>query len=186
MAVDTELTDVVRRAGQGEESAWEDLVERFGGLIHAIARSFRLSPADAADVAQMTWLRLFESLARIRQPEAVGSWIGTTARRECLRLLRSRGREVPSEHMDRCVESRGFATPGHDLVRDEERATVRTAVRCLPDKHRRLMTAMLAPGTPSYATIADVLAMPIGSIGPTRVRAMDRLRRDPHIAALAG
>ena len=63
-------------------------MDRFSGLVWATARAHRLSSADAADVVQTTWLRLVENLDRIREPEALGGWLATTARRECLRLLR--------------------------------------------------------------------------------------------------
>lgn len=184
--MDTELNDLVQRARDGQDEAWEQLVGRFSGLVAAVTRSFRLSPSDAADVAQTTWLRLYESIGRIRQPLALGAWIATTARRECLRLLRARGREVPSEDLDRRAEHRAFAVPDDRVLRAEERSTVRAAVCGLPDRHRDLLSTMLASPSPSYAAIADTLDMPIGSIGPTRVRALERLRRDPQILALAG
>lgn len=184
--MDTDLNDLVQRARDGQDEAWEQLVECFSGLVAAIARSFRLSPSDAADIAQTTWLRLFESIDRIRQPLALGAWIATTARRECLRLLRAGDREVPSEDLDRCAEQRAFAVPEHRMLRAEERSTVRAAVCELPDRHRHLLSTMLTSPTPSYQAISDTLDMPVGSIGPTRVRALERLRRDPQILALAG
>ena len=186
MTVDTDLSDLVERARSGHEEAWEQLVDRYSGLVVAITRSFRLSSDDAADIAQTTWLRLFESIERIRQPLALGAWIATTARRECLRIVRTGGREVPSEDLDRGEVARAFAVPDSEVLRAEERTTVRAAVCDLPDRHRDLLSAMLVAPSPSYATIADTLDMPIGSIGPTRVRALERLRRDPQILALAG
>ena len=83
-------------------------------------------------------------------------------------------------------ESRSFAAPGRGLIRGEHRARLRAAVHGLPDRHRRLMATLLASPTPSYADVAVALDMPVGSIGPTRRRAIELLRRDPGILALAG
>ena len=85
----TDNDDLVRvvaeaRAGSGE--AWETLVERFGGMVAAIARRCRLREADVAEVCQTTWLRLVENLDRIEQPERLGGWLATTSRRESLRI----------------------------------------------------------------------------------------------------
>jgi DNA-directed RNA polymerase specialized sigma24 family protein len=78
----------VKGAAVGEQAAWDALVDRFGPTVWAIARAHRLNPSDAADVSQTTWLRLVENLHRIEQPERVGAWLATTARRESLRVLR--------------------------------------------------------------------------------------------------
>src|SRR5947199_10585188 len=94
------LDELVRAAAAGDQAAWNELVERYQGLVWATARSFRLSRADAADVAQTTWLRLVENLDRIRDPERLGSWLATTARRESLRHIRLHGRELASGEAD--------------------------------------------------------------------------------------
>ncbi|MDR2987176.1 MAG: sigma-70 family RNA polymerase sigma factor, partial [Nocardiopsaceae bacterium] len=92
-----EAGDLVKAAAQGDEAAWRALVERFSSLVWAVARSFRLSSADASDVYQTVWLRLTEHLGRIQNPEQVGAWLATTARRESIRVIRSRSRSSPME-----------------------------------------------------------------------------------------
>src|SRR5271165_2750307 len=94
---DVDLGTLVRRAAEGDEQAWAALVGRFASLVWGIARGHGLTQADAADVSQTTWLRLAEQLKLIRQPERIGAWLATTARRECLRTLRRQKREVPVE-----------------------------------------------------------------------------------------
>ena len=84
--------------GGGDVTAWNAIVDRFAGLVWSVARRHRLSPSDAADVSQTTWLRLVEHIDRIQDPERVGGWLATTARHEALRVLRVSGRELPSEH----------------------------------------------------------------------------------------
>lgn len=183
--MDTEMVDLVRRARDGDAAAWECLVTRFRGLIAAIARSFRLSPSDTADIAQTTWLRLFESIDRVRDPQRLAGWLATTARRECLRVLRSTTREFPGDEVDRGLESYCYDAPDEQLLGEEERTTVRAAVGALPDGHRRLLQVLLAEPPPSYMAVAETLDMPVGSIGPTRGRAIEQLRQDPQILALA-
>ncbi len=183
--MNTELVVLVQRARDGEADAWDDLVLQFRGLVAAITRSFRIPPADADDVAQTTWLRLFESLDTVRQPERLAAWISTTTRRECMRVLKAATRELPTDDIERTGESRSFAAPDQEVIAVEERTALRAAVDALPDRHRRLMGVLTALPAPSYSAVADTLDMPVGSIGPTRGRAIDRLRRDPQLLALA-
>lgn len=181
-----DVADLVAQARAGEREAWDELVARFEGLITAIARSFRLHADDAADVTQTTWLRLFESIDRVREPERLAGWIATTARRECLRVLRRAGRERPTDQLDRPDDTPAFATPGQELMAAQERDTLRAAVRALSARHRRLMAALMTSPRPSYDQVANAIDMPVGSIGPTRMRAIDQLRRDPQLMALIG
>ena len=94
-----ELAELVHAAGEGDQEAWNAIVERFGGLVWATVRAHRLSAADGAEVVQTTWLRLVEHLDRIRDPERLGGWLASTARNECLRQIRLGAREVPSDDM---------------------------------------------------------------------------------------
>ena len=91
------LTDLLAAAGEGDARSWAELGQRFTNLLWAIARSHRLNDADAADVVHTTWLRLLENLGRIDQPEALPGWLGTTARREAVNMLRRHAREVPTD-----------------------------------------------------------------------------------------
>src|SRR6266568_2397317 len=80
----------------GDQAAWNALVAEYNSLVWSIARGYRLESADAHDAVQMTWLRLVENLDRIKDPERLAGWLATTARRECLQLLRKSGRERPA------------------------------------------------------------------------------------------
>src|SRR5690242_5380626 len=95
-AVDLRVASMVEAAARGETGAWDALVDRFSPLVWSVARAHRLGEADAADVYQTTWLRLLEHLRDLREPERLGSWLGTTARRESLRLRRERARVAPT------------------------------------------------------------------------------------------
>ena len=97
-AESADLDAVVRAASAGDGAAWAALVDRFAGRVRAVAQAHRLSPHDAEDVMQSTWLRLFEHIASVRVPRAVGGWIATTARRESLRAVQAARRQQPTEH----------------------------------------------------------------------------------------
>jgi RNA polymerase sigma factor (sigma-70 family) len=174
---DDTVVDDLQRAAQGEQASWDRLVDRFGGLVWSVARSYRLSPEDAADVSQTTWLRLVEHLGRLREPERLSAWLVTTAKRECLRVIRSRSRE-------RVLDLEGLARTGDDdppldarLLAAERSAVLMEALGRLGDACQRLLRVLMASPPPSYDLVSEALGMPIGSIGPTRARCLTQLRR---------
>ena len=96
MSTQRPLTELVIAARDGDSAAWESLVECYAGLVWWVCRRHRLSDSDAADVSQTVWLRLVEHLPSLREPKALPGWLDTTARHECLRLLRTRQRQCRS------------------------------------------------------------------------------------------
>ena len=168
---------VVAAAAQGDQQAWNQIVAHYSGLLWAVARAHRLSSGDAADVVQTSWLRLVEHLPSIRNPDGIGAWLATTARRESLRTIRRAARCQPSDGLDALV---GFATDDVDarLLRDERDAAVWRAFERLPGRDQALLRLLMTDPAPSYDEISAALGMPIGSIGPTRGRAIERLRRE--------
>jgi RNA polymerase sigma factor (sigma-70 family) len=171
---------LVRAAAAGCQQSWNQLVERYAGRVWAVARAYRLRAADAADVSQTTWLRLVEHLPRLTNPERVGAWLAITAQRECMRVIRQSGRE----RLDDAVADVPAATADldHELVIGERDAALWRAFSRLPPRDQALLRLLMEDPAPSYEEIGAALGMPIGSIGPTRIRALDRLRRE--IAAL--
>lgn len=169
------LTELVARAAEGNPEAWATIVERFTHLLWVIARSHRLNHDDAADVVQNTWLRLLENLGRIDNPEAVGAWLTTTARREALNVLRRQRREIPVDQQYFHTVHSEAPELGLDLLIVERDAFLRACFRQLPDREQRLLRVLFAYDRPSYSAIATALQMSIGSIGPTRMRALKRL-----------
>jgi RNA polymerase sigma factor (sigma-70 family) len=175
---DEPVAPLLAAAADGDSAAWHQLVDRFSGLLWATARAHRLSTADAGDVVQTTWLRLVENLGRIHDPEHLGGWLATTARRECLAVLRRSQREPAA-----AVETTFAHVPDQRaaldaaLITDERDATLWQLFEQLPDRCRTLLRVLLADPPPAYAEVADALEMPIGSIGPTRQRCLTQLRR---------
>lgn len=169
--------DLVRDAALGDPDSWDVLVDRFTPLLWSIARGFRLDSADAADVVQTAWLRLLENVDRINDPEHVGAWLATTARRECLRQLRRTGRERPTETEDLDAVDTSLPSLEAELLVAERDAELWRAFERLPDRCRTLLRVLMADPPPSYDEVSAALDMPVGSIGPTRGRCLDRLRR---------
>jgi RNA polymerase sigma factor (sigma-70 family) len=180
------VAGLVRDAADGDQRAWNTLVDRFSGLVWSVTRQHRLSDADAADVCQATWLRLVENLASLREPEAVGGWLATTARRECLRIIRHSGRQVvvDIESEIELSADQDQTDPDRFLLADERHVAMRTAFAQLGEACRTLLKLLISDPPLSYAEISGVLDMPIGSIGPTRARCLDRLRKSPALAGI--
>ena len=171
------LTQLVTSAACGEQSAWDALVGEFSSLIWAVARAHRLHEADAADVAQATWLRLVEHLTRLNDPSCVGGWLATTARRECLRILRDNGRHVLVGD-DAAEPESSDLLPGDALLITERDDALRRSFSRLRGSDQALLRLLAAEPRPPYEEISAALDMPIGSIGPTRQRALRRLREE--------
>lgn len=172
---DQELLDAAR---SGVQDAWEALVGRHAGRVWAVARAHGLAHADASDVFQVTWLRLLTHLDRIRDADKVGAWLATTARHESLRVIRSQARQVVTGDPS-VFEEPDALVPAMDagLVRDERRAALWEAFRSLPPHCQRLLRFLMAEPEPTYADVTAALDMPLGSIGPTRRRCLEHLRR---------
>ena len=168
--------DLVRRACAHDPEAWQEIVRRYRGMVGKVARSYRLSDADTADVLQNTWLRAFERLDTVREPERLSGWLATTARRECLAVLRRTAREVPDGLFEAEV-SPNATCPETVVLSRETRGMVQQAVEQLPQRRRVLVRALFADDDVHYADISQALDLPPGSIGPTRGRVLRSLRR---------
>jgi RNA polymerase sigma factor (sigma-70 family) len=174
---DANIAAVVESAIAGDGNSWHALVQEFGATIRAVARAHRLGDADAADVTQVTWLRLLEHVDRLQQPGRVGAWIATTARRECLRLLRDSCRQVP--YGDAAPEQASQEVPpGEELLAMERNQALWRGFSRLRASDQSLLRMLLADPRPAYDQISATLDIPIGSIGPTRARALERLRNE--------
>jgi len=175
-ADDVDLVQVVAEARAGTSAAWQTLIERFGGLVAAVARRCRLSDADVAEVYQTTWLRLVENIDRIEQPERLGAWLATTSRRASLRIA-TRQVAVPATDEVYLVADDKADPPDAGLLREEQVRAIRMAVERLPLRCQRLLVLLMGDDDLPYKEIGELLSMPIGSIGPTRGRCLEHLRQ---------
>ncbi|WP_330273644.1 sigma-70 family RNA polymerase sigma factor [Lentzea sp. NBC_00516] len=183
------IAALVSAAAEGDQSAWNEIVDRYTPLVVSVIYKHRLRPSDAADVNQTLWLRLVEQIGRLREPEALPGWIMTTTRNECLRVLRVQQRThlydplsesdaLESEQVDADVEA--------DLLAVERRQALRDGFAELTEQCKRLLTRLMTDPPPSYQVVSEELSMPVGSIGPTRIRCLEKLRKTPALSAFLG
>lgn len=178
-----EVAELVKQAAAGERQAWDALVKRFNGLIWAIIRKHRLSPADSQDVAQVVWLRLLENLGALREPSRVGGWLATVARHECLRMIRIKNRVVlvPPDDLLEGESDSGPSTEEIIADTDHQRAVFEVVSKL---EQPCLQLLELVAHQLSYQEISQILGMPVGSIGPTRGRCLEHLRRLLRVAGI--
>lgn len=173
-------TDLLRRAGGGNADAWAALVARYTPLLLARVRRYRLQEADAHDVMQVTWLRLSEHVDRIHTPDHLAGWLAAVVSRECLRVLRDAARAVPVDDAAGTVPDPG-AGPEQSVVdsltRAGQRAALSAALATLHPRRRALLLELFADDGRTYVRIARDAGVPVGSLGPTRRRALSQLRR---------
>lgn len=180
MSDQNDIDVLLRAAAQGDQHAWDRIIERFQGLVWATLRGFRLSGDDAADVAQTTWLKLVEHIDRINDPSRLAGWLATTTRHECLRQLRVRGRSIPTD--DDTVLDRAMSEPqvsiDDALLRTERDGALWRAFGRISERCQHLLRMLSADPAPTYEDVSGAFDMPIGSIGPTRQRCLERLRTE--------
>jgi RNA polymerase sigma factor (sigma-70 family) len=178
-----ELADLVHRARIGDEQAWEALVAKFTPALRATARSYRLNVSDVEDAVQTTWAAAVRHIERIREPEAIGGWLMVTVRREAIRMLGARQREIPVAELPDLTPAETPA-PASRLLETERRQALHNAVGSLPGHQRALLEVLFTHPDLTYDELSKRLGLPVGSIGPTRQRALARLRRNRELTAL--
>jgi RNA polymerase sigma factor (sigma-70 family) len=171
------VSDVVAMGSDGDAVAWDEVLRQYGKLVSTTVRSFRLQDADARDAVQMTWLRLAENAHGVQWSERLGGWLVTTARRECLRILRQTKRiPIPVDTVDETAAHPAVGPEQH-LIDVDAVQTLWKLVEELPPRQRTLLRALFADHPRSYAEVARDAGIPTGAIGPTRARALRQLRR---------
>jgi RNA polymerase sigma factor (sigma-70 family) len=178
-----EVGALVQSAVDGDAAAWKALVEGLSPLVWSVVRAHRLSDADGHEVYQTVWFRFAQHLGRIREPDKAGSWLASTARNECLKVIRGLTRLLPTDDpqvLDRISEDR---TPEQSLIDAEDRADEAQRIRLLwqefeelGDRCRQLLRVLMASPPPSYVEVSVALGIAVGSIGPLRQRCLRRLR----------
>jgi RNA polymerase sigma factor (sigma-70 family) len=181
---DSGVAGLVARARGGDRQAWDALVERYAPLIWSICRKYRLGRADADDVGQNVWVRLVDQLSKLRDPAAQPGWLATTTHRECWRVSRACYGSVAFELDTENIPDEQAEAADHELLAAERQAALREAFTDLPPAGQQLMALLIADPPLPYAEVSARLGIPVGSIGPTRSRYLDRMRRYPAIAAL--
>lgn len=171
------------RLAAGDPSAWNALVEAHSSGLYRMARRHGLARADAEDVVQITWLRCLERVSTVREPSALPSWLRATARNESLRRVHGLRRVIPRDHTDHDTSWEAAHEPVADVadivVRRDEARCLWAAISDLPERQQRVLATLLHADDEGYREGAQSLGVPMGSLGPTRQRAIARLRRHP-------
>jgi RNA polymerase sigma factor (sigma-70 family) len=188
MRDDPSVIALVARVGDGDQEAWNELIERYAPLVWSICGRYQLSRPDMDDVGQSVWLLLVEQIGNLREPAALPGWLATTTKRECLRVLRAGRRHdhaglPPEDHMPPDSPDSGIE---QEIIKAERDAALRAAFAELPPFCHELLSMLISDPAPAYAEISATLGMAVGSIGPTRARCLERLRRSPHLVTVLG
>jgi RNA polymerase sigma factor (sigma-70 family) len=184
MRDDPAVIALVISARDGDQRAWDEIVDRYAPLVWAICRRYQLSRSDTDDVAQTLWLLLVEQLGKLRQPAALPGWIATTTARECLRVIRAASRYDHAELTgDTQLDPGDSPLIEQEVLTAELHAALREAFSQLPDQCRKLLAMLISDPPVSYAQISAELSIRVGSIGPQRARCLDRMRRSASLSA---
>lgn len=169
--------DLIAACRAGDTDAWEALVMRYRRLIYSIPLQMGLSIDEAADVFQLTWLRLHQRLATLRDPSRARSWLASTAHRLSLDVHAARRPAHEESAISLTLVKDPRPLPEDEILLLEEQQRIRAAIDQLPRRCREMLVLLFYdPNQPSYATVAQQLGIPVGSIGPVRQRCFSRLR----------
>jgi RNA polymerase sigma factor (sigma-70 family) len=160
----------------GDAVALDELVRAMTPVLWHVVRAYRLTTELAEDVVQTTWLSLVRSRASIQEPAAVGGWLTTTARREAWKVAKANGRGIPVEDDELSRRLPDEDSAEAEVVRRDGDERLWGAVERLSERCQALLRIVAFEHRPDYTTIAANLGMPVGSIGPTRGRCLQKLR----------
>ncbi|MCL4858997.1 MAG: sigma-70 family RNA polymerase sigma factor [Caldilineaceae bacterium] len=169
-------SDLLTACRAGDEQAWQALLDKYERLVYSIPLNYGLSREDAADVAQIAFTSLIQSLESLRDDSNLGGWLALVARRHTWRIVNRHKRE-PAAEID--SEATAMSMPGraNEIEQWELTEWLHRGLSLVGERCQALLTALyFEPGEPSYAEIARRLGMAEGSIGPTRARCLQRLR----------
>jgi len=169
---------LVKECLSGNEQGWVLLIEKYKGLIYSIPVKYGLPPQDAADVFQATCTELLARLPELREPRALPKWLMQVAHHECYRWKRLQQRVVSRDAESDLPEPETPAIAESMVQQTQQEQMLREAMETLTPQCRRLVELLFFETPPRpYADVARELGLAVGSIGFTRQKCMDRLRR---------
>ena len=174
--------DLIRRCRQGSAGAWRRVLDNYERLVYSIPLRYGLSQHDAADVAQITFTILLQSLDTLPDNSRLGAWLATVARRHTWRFMKRNQRETASERLEGADIAESVVLLGKsdaDSIEHWELSDwLDAGLSQISERCRKLLLALyFQPEQPSYAEVAEQMGMPLGSVGPTRARCLKRLRQ---------
>jgi RNA polymerase sigma factor (sigma-70 family) len=168
--------DLFRAFRAGDEAKMGDLVALLTPLLWHTARAQRLDAQAAEDVVQMSWLALVRSADSIVDPQAVMQWLMVTVRREAWRMVKKSDQVEPREFEADDLVTSPEALPEEQVLRGQADSRLWQHMNQLSERCRALLRVVAFADRPDYASVAEALGMPVGSIGPTRGRCLAKLR----------
>src|SRR5262245_807307 len=168
-----ELSDASLIEGclKGNQDAWEAIIRRYQNLIYSVPIRYHFSAPDAADVFQHVCVILLEKLKTLRNTETLSSWLYVTTKRQCWKIARKKRMETELQE----VSNETTEPVSENLVLQHQ---IKSGVDQLSEKCRNLIFALYYADPPySYDQITEKLGIPFGSIGPTRARCLEKLRK---------
>jgi RNA polymerase sigma factor (sigma-70 family) len=176
--------ELLTGASEGQWEAWDEIISRYGGLVTHAAMKIGLGHSDAADVAQQTWVQLWKRGHQVREPDRLAAWLVATARREAIRLATSSRRYVLcADASDEHAMSARTAVRDVYAVEQGFDWAIEQALNRLPPRYRTLLRLLSSDLELSYSEVAERMGVPIGSIGPMRMRAIRMLEKTPEFAS---
>ena len=170
--------DLILDCRNGDLGAWQHLLDRYERLVFSVPRRYGLSRDDAADITQLTFTILFQSMDTLSEDSTLGAWLTTVARRHTWRRLDQKRREEAGLYGSSSEKILLTDTDTEDVERWELTEWLNYGLSFVGKPCRDLLSALyLDPKQPTYAEVAAHLGMAVGSVGPTRIRCLKRLRR---------
>jgi RNA polymerase sigma factor (sigma-70 family) len=180
------LATLLGRAQQGDREAFAGIVEACAPMVNSVASRYLTRRVDIEDVVQEVWLALAQNLHKIAKPQALGGWLATVTTRMAWRDGQRRRRMVPTPYTsDLAADDDTEEEAAQCLFTTDVGQKVRAALGRLGAQDRQLLCLLSQHDKPDYRAVSVATNRPVGSIGPTRQRAMTRLRHDPAIRGLA-
>jgi RNA polymerase sigma factor (sigma-70 family) len=174
--------ELITACQNGEAWAWDALVERYKRLVYSVALRAGLAKEDAADAFQTVFAVLLDNLNKLRDPQGLAAWLITTTKRTSWSMMRKRQRETVSSEAIELGQVADLRSVQGNESWDEERwadqVLVREALELLGERCKRLLRMLYYDRTePSYEQVSHKLGVPLGSVGPTRARCLQKMRR---------
>jgi RNA polymerase sigma factor (sigma-70 family) len=167
--------DVLSRAAAGDESAWRDIVRRYQRLVYATIRTFRVPMDDAEDIFQEAFIRLHRHAAQVQDARALARWLIVTTRHLCIDHI---ARKRSAKRMAAALPPPVVEIHSEEIAHLELAHEIRESLEDLPPRCRELLALLyFEQASPDYQEASRRFQMPLGSIGPTRARCLERLMR---------
>lgn len=174
---------ILSKAQLGDPDAWRLLVDTYSGVVWAVLRSLRVQEPDRSDIYQSVFLKLTTHIGTIREPLALPGWLATVTRRQCIDMFRKQDRQPTPSEATADVEA-NEPLPEEQIIVDDERVAVMRSFRRLDEKCQRLLSLMFFGMEHSYSAISEIVEIPVGSIGPSRQRCLEKLSKMGEVASL--